>query len=68
MNKIVLISLIQTTPSTKSFTRVTTKVIHRRPQNHPMTWFAKDIVEIFTFENRKVVRVDVIQPKDLFGR
>lgn len=27
---------------------------------------ASDIVEIFTFENNKVVRVDVIQPKDLF--
>ena len=26
----------------------------------------QDIVEIFTFKNGKVVRVDVIQPKDLF--
>lgn len=26
----------------------------------------RDIVEIFTFENNKVVRVDVIQPKNLF--
>lgn len=26
----------------------------------------KNIVEVFTFENGKVVRVDVIQPKDLF--
>lgn len=25
-----------------------------------------DIVEIFTFQNDKVVRVDVIQPKNLF--
>ena len=28
----------------------------------------QDIVEIFTFENGKVSRVDVIQPKDLFKR
>ena len=26
----------------------------------------QNIVEVFTFENGKVVRVDVIQPKDLF--
>ncbi len=26
----------------------------------------KDIVEIFTFDHGKVVRVDVVQPKDLF--
>ena len=27
-----------------------------------------NIVEIFTFENNKVLRVDVIQPKNLFNR
>jgi len=32
-------------------------------KNHP-----QDIVEIFSFENHKVVRVDVIQPKNLFRR
>ncbi|GAA0724770.1 hypothetical protein GCM10009430_29530 [Aquimarina litoralis] len=28
----------------------------------------QNIVEIFTFENDKIVRVDVIQPKNLFNR
>lgn len=28
---------------------------------------SSDIVEIFTFKNKKVIRVDVIQPKDLFN-
>lgn len=28
----------------------------------------QNIVEIFTFENGKIIRVDVIQPKDLFNR
>jgi len=28
----------------------------------------QNIVEVFTFENDKVLRVDVIQPKDLFKR
>ena len=27
---------------------------------------SKDIVEIFTFENGKVIKIDVIQPADLF--
>ena len=41
---------------------------------HDKVWLAEsdqegqNIVEIFTFENGKVVRVDVIQPKDLFQR
>lgn len=40
---------------------------------HDKVWLRKsdkigsDIVEIFTFENGNVVRVDVIQPKDLFN-
>ncbi|MFD2561615.1 nuclear transport factor 2 family protein [Aquimarina rubra] len=39
---------------------------------HDKVWLDKadktgqDIVEIFTFEEGKVIRVDVIQPKDLF--
>jgi len=39
---------------------------------HDKVWLRKadktgrDLVEIFTFENGKVVRIDVIQPKDLF--
>lgn len=28
----------------------------------------QNIVEIFTFENDKIIRVDVIQPKNLFNR
>jgi hypothetical protein len=27
-----------------------------------------DIVEVFTFEGDKIVRIDVVQPKDLFSR
>ncbi|WKN43451.1 nuclear transport factor 2 family protein [Tunicatimonas pelagia] len=39
---------------------------------HDKVWFeeadkvGQNIVEVFTFENEKVVRVDVIQPKGLF--
>ncbi|MCF6220079.1 MAG: nuclear transport factor 2 family protein [Robiginitomaculum sp.] len=39
---------------------------------HDKLWLKKsdtkgsDLVEIFTFENGKVVKIDVIQPKDLF--
>jgi len=41
---------------------------------HDKVWLSEadktgqDIVEIFTFENGEVSRVDVIQPKDLFSR
>ncbi|MEM7106233.1 MAG: nuclear transport factor 2 family protein [Bacteroidota bacterium] len=41
---------------------------------HDVVWLngpeseGQNIVEIFTFENGKVVRIDVIQPRDLFSK
>ena len=41
---------------------------------HDKVWFdpsdkeGQNIVEIFTFQEGKIIRVDVIQPKDLFNR
>ena len=41
-------------------------VMHDKVWLNDSNDFGQDIVEIFTFENGKVVRVDVIQPKNLF--
>ncbi|MFD0860655.1 nuclear transport factor 2 family protein [Sungkyunkwania multivorans] len=42
-------------------------ILHDKVWLNNADTIGSDIVEIFTFENGKVIRVDVIQPKDLFG-
>lgn len=48
--------------------------IDKRVVMHDQVWLTSDksqpadIVEVFTFENGKIVRIDVIQPADLFRR
>ena len=42
-------------------------ILHDKVWLDPTDQQGQDIVEIFTFENGKVARVDVIQPKDLFA-
>ncbi|MFK7828759.1 MAG: nuclear transport factor 2 family protein [Congregibacter sp.] len=48
--------------------------VDNRVVMHDQIWLTRDqsepadIVEIFTFEEGKIVRIDVIQPEDLFTR
>lgn len=41
-------------------------ILHDKVWLSPTDELGQDIVEIFTFENGQVVKVEVIQPKDLF--
>jgi len=62
-----------------SHTQARNKLVHlvaidQRVVMHDQVWLREgqpgpaDIVEVFTFENGEIVRIDVLQPTDLFNR